>query len=1043
MKLKLEINDSGKYLKIFFAVILSIFFFFIYINVLVNPKKIKTEVNSFFSAEIEKYSENYNLTNKKVVALIDGDVNFKLFPKPVVSISNIKFENIFYKNISLGSDIHDVKMELKFIPLIFGRVKAKDISINSSDFNVNINKLLTEYKKKVIEDKVVDIDKNEVDGIGHKIKNIIGIDEDKELEKNGKKIIQAEVEKTVSIDNSELSNMLVDTFNDFDKKFLKSNGIKGTHLNIDNISVTLYDEGRIIKEISGVRGSINFRNRKIISNLIYDIEQETINSDITYAVNRSGNTNINLKFKSNNVINNAVLNFSGKIDDLFNINKWSGILNTSLKVTNIYDFANIIGLRYQSDNNNFMLNKSNKDVFNISGKIELKDGLMESNNISIDSNNLKLNVNFNKKGDNVKVYGDLGFLNFNNVFARVEKYSEFNPNTKDSILIFNSEDNINSLVNKLNKNILNKSNTKIDLVINNNELIYNGILFKNNKVDISISNNGISFNKLELNNDDYSVNISNPKLIQDVYVNDFSIHLSRSKRISDYFSWIKDIDKDNEFDITGNLIISNDILIFLNSSIKSNGNIIPFSLEHYFGNTGKKYTAIKLVTNECEFKYDNKDDSVKQKLLFLSDLRNNLYLDLTSNRFRFNGIDLLNFRTSLKTSAGYLSLNNLRFDSESLKNFSGDLELDITRNLPIVNFNFTATNYSKKINIIPYLINLEKYQKILGGEKSDKDLDDYWVKKFFKIASFEGVNGTIKGNIGYLNINNVSINKFGFDLSLDNGNFNINKFDCELQDGNVNLTGSISIRDNDRSINIKADKNIYSLIDLNRLITRSNDSVLSGLIGVGGYFSASGGNISDFSSSISSYFEFVGNNVYIKGFGLSDLREKLSNIHLKKDILFDLNPKDALINKDTGTMFKKVNGKFYSQLNVYKSEMNCSGDGISNKFNLSINNSDNRTIIDMVNASAMVVLVNKTKIPLYTYISYKENVKDKATLDFNLSNVDEYLEKVREKVEEAEHQKIAKEKERERKNLLEKQKEEEFINTEGRMIKDITENLSM
>ena len=34
---------------------------------------------------------------------------------------------------------------------------------------------------------------------------------------------------------------------------------------------------------------------------------------------------------------------------------------------------------------------------------------------------------------------------------------------------------------------------------------------------------------------------------------------------------------------------------------------------------------------------------------------------------------------------------------------------------------------------------------------------------------------------------------------------------------------------------------------------------------------------------------------------------------------------------------------------------------------------DNKTIIDMVNASAMVVLVNKTKIPLYTYISYKEN----------------------------------------------------------------------
>lgn len=1044
MKFKLDIIGNKKFLKIFFAIVLVISFFIIYINILINPKRIKLEINNLFEQQITRYSENYNLSNKNVVAKIDGDISFKLFPKAVISVNNVKFENIYYKNISFNTDIRSVIIKLKLLPLILGKLKAKEIEISSSDFSLNSTTLLTEYKKKVIEDKIVDVDENEVNGIGYKIKNIIGINEDKELENSGKKIVQAEVEKIVKIDNSKLSTMLVDIFNGFSTKFLDGNGVKGTSFNVYNLNIALYKESKLIKEISNVYGFVEFKNKKIIANLTYDINQEVINNSIIYTTNNNNNTNINLKFKSNNIINNAVLNFSGKIDDLFNLDKWDGILNTNLKITNIYEFTNIASFKYQSDNNNFMFNKDNKDSFNIVGKFELKNGLIETDNFFIDSKNLKLKANFSKKNTGIKINSELDFMNFNNIFAKVEKFSEFNSNTKDDILTFNSNGDINSLTSKLNKYIIDdKINTNIELVINNKELVFNDILFKNNKADISISSNGISFNNLELNNDEYSININNPRIINEVFVNDFNIHMSKSKQILDNFSWIKDIDINNEFNINGNLIINNDILIFVNSSIKSAENSIPFSLEYYFGSAYKKYMAIKLNTKQCEFNHTSKGDSVKQRLLFLNDLQNNFYLDLTSNKFVFNGTELTDFKINLNTNVGYLVVNNLKFNSDNLKNFVGTIELDITKNLPAINFEFTANSYNNKINLIPYLINLEKYQKILGGEKITETLDDYWVKKFFDIASFEGVNGTIKGKINYLNINDVAINKFDFDLQLDNGNFDINKFNCELQDGNVNLGGNVAIRDNERSISLKVDKNIYSLVELNRLITGSNSSMLSGLIGIGGYFNATGGNIENFLSSISSYFEFVGNNIYVKNFGLSSLREKLNNIHLKKDILFSLNPKEVLINENTGTMFKKINGKFYSQLNVYKSDIECSGDGINNKFNLTINNNDNRTIIDMLNASAMVVLVNKTKIPLYTYISYKENIKDKATLDFNVSNVDEYLEKIRSKVKEAEDQKLLKEKERQQKILLEKQKEEEFINTEGKVIKDITENLNI
>lgn len=1043
MKYDLTTIKDKNFLKIFIVVIFAIFAFVVYINVLVNPKKIKTEINAFFGEEISKYTENYNLNSRRVVATIDGDISFKLFPKAILNISNIKFENIYYKNISLNSNIRNIVVELRLIPLIFGKIKIKNISINSSDVNLNVVNLLTEYKKKVTEDKIVDVGENEVSGIGKKIKNIIGVDENKELEESGKKIIQVEVEKTIPIDNSDLYNMFTNIAGNFNKNFLGNGVLNGSGFNINDATIALYKESKLLKEINNVHGFVNLKTRKISADLNYIIEQEAISNTINYAVNKNDDVNINLKFRSKNIIDDLMVNFSGKIDDLFDINKWNGILNTSLKFKNIHDFANIVNLTYQ--NNNLSFNKDNKDVFNVNVKIELKNGLIRSDNISVNSKNLKFSANFNKTDDGTKIYGELGYLNFNNVFVKSEKYSEFEPkpSEEDSIFIFNFGNNINLLTDKLNKTTTNKVGIKTELTIDSQELVFNDILFKNNKADISISDSGVSFNRLQLNNDDYSINISNPRITNGIYINDIDIHLAKSKKIFDTFSWIKDIDKEKEFDIAGNLIVNDNTLLLVNSNIKSGDNNISFSFEHYFGNTKKKYTAVKLNINEGELNHENKEGSIKQRLLFLSELQNNFYLNLVSNKFKFNGAELTNFKVNLRSSAGYLFLKNLTFNSNDLKNFSGNLELDITKNLPIINLNFSASNYSKKINLIPYLIDLEKYQKLLGGEKEGISYNSYWVKKIFDIVSFEGVNGTLKGNIDYLNINTVSINKFNFDVQLNDGNFNINKFNCDLQDGNVNISGDVSIRDSERSINFKVDKNIYSLFDLNKLITGSIDSVLSGLVGVGGYFSASGGNINDFSSSISSYFEFVGNNVYVKNFGLTDLREKLSNIHTKKDILFTIEPKEVLIGENNGTMFKKINGKFYSQLNVYKSEVEASGDGVNNKFNLTINNSDNKTIIDMLNASVMVVLVNKTKIPLYAYISYKENVKDKATLDFNLSNIEEYLEKVRSKVKEAEEQKLMKEKEKEQKALLEKQKEEEFINTEGQIIKDITENLEV
>lgn len=1002
---------------------ITVFALIVYMNLIVNPKVLKEQINNYFHQELIQYKSNYNVQDKNVSIKINGNIQYFLFPKTKLTIGDVELKNIYFNNVSANAKIKNVVLNIKIFPLFFRQIKVKNIEINGGAFALSFESLLGEYMKKTIETRRIKVDENEIEGVSSKIVKFLDIEDSKQIE-NGFKNVEVEIETLTQIDNTFLCNMSKNLVENFIKKS-KGNYSQDLDITLSNHNISIFNqEKKSLKDILNINGKINIVKNKSLSNLNFVIDNELIN--LTTTLNIKNNVFV-LKTNANSQnIKDFLLNYTGKIGKFLDLNTYEGKAEIDLLLNNISQFLKIITFN-QNPLSSKIINNEN---ITVNSEISFNNGTIETKNTKINSKNFSADIDFRQVGENVFYKFNLKNLNLDS-FLNKSLIDKNDNITYDDVLIFKTKD-LNYLTGLISKN--NDFKKNINFEIDNENFQYNSKKYRNNKLYFNIEDSKIKINSLEINGENgVKLNISEVSNINNLYVHKLKMESN------DFNHFFNEVIKDEllpngKYQIDSNLIITNDKIFLVDSKAKNDKIDFSFNFEYSF-DKDKYFKAVDLNIENYKFynnvSIDNKKTDIKTKLLFLNELKNNLFLKLNLSNISYMNYQNIYLQATSKIDNGVLYIKDILLNTENIRNLSGKVNLNIIKISPHINLELNFDEFNKEVNLIPYILNINKYNNILNRGESvlnQEFFDKYWANLLFKIPSFNGVYGnvTLKGKS--IIINNANIDNFVFDSEIKSGNFDVKKFNFKGLGGNADIIGNVNLGDI-KGLNLKFTKNVYNLEELQKLFTGKADQI-GGVVGLGGFLQADGKNADDLVSSTNAYFEFIGNNFYVKKLGLHDLQQKLSNIHVKKDLLNTINPENVLIRENNGTLFKKINGKFYVKLGVLKLNLDAENKGLSNKLILSINNNDNNTIIDLLNTSVFSVLVNKSSFPIYTFISFKEDLKNKALLDINIDQINEYLEQVRTKVRELENKK-----------KIEAQKRNEKIKQETELIREISENI--
>ena len=976
----------------------------------INPKTMIKQVNNHFINIFEKYNNNYNYTQKKAGIKIEGHIYFKAFPKRVLTLTNVKLYNIYYKNNFINADIRSIDLEVDLIPIFFKKINVNNVKINSMTLNVATNEnLLNEYKKIVKTKKLVEIDKNEISGIGNKLKEILMVDDNSDIP-DGYKEITVEEEKSFSIDNTNVENMAIDLIKE--AKISQKSSIK--NINFNNANIYIYDKDNLIKTLTNINLISDVSNNKININSNLILEKENIFFDLSFR-NKNDNYDFYISSKSN-VYDNFEMNLNIETNDPKDILTWKGQGKINLNILSLADFTRIFTF------GNLQLYKKiiNNDKIKIKNSCKFDNGLIKCDDISIDSNNLKLNSNLLYDGT-INITNNIKIINYDAFF--IKSVPEKNTNiTKENIFIFNSK-NIDELMKKINKNkkipVDFNIKTKIDT------LTFNSESFKDNVIDFQILNNKIKIEKVDINNKNMHILIDNPTEKNDGFVHKITIEGNNIHSLLYLLSMNNKYLKDSNFKMTSDFVVDYNKFILYNSNFtfddltaKINAEYNPSSTNGYFAmdlkmdNIGYEefITKFNVKKNKTEELPNNNNlILVKEKVLLLNNLVNNLYLKFSFNNIKYKNYDNMRINGFAKINKGYINLELENANLFNIKNLKGnviyDLNTDITSQMFV---DLSIDNINLNLYLLPYMIDIDKYTKIfIKTEDTNEDAikiknNRFWVDKLFNnVPLFNEIYGKINILIKNGTINDIKFNNFDFKTTVEDGTFYINNLLFDGFGGNTNISGHFVLK-KEKAFNLFFKKTIYNLEDMQKLFFKDN-SYIKGKIGFGGFFKANGENKYTFTENIDIHLEFLTSMLYVKNLGLRDLQSKLSMVYKDKNLISQINPKDILIKTNSGTIFNQIKGNLFLQNKITNLSFVADGDGISGKTFLIVNNKDdNNSIIDFLNTFIFYIDINTKKIPLYTYISFKEDLQNKALLDVNTKQIDAYLsevEKAYEKVE--------------------------------------------
>ena len=975
-----------------FILIIPVILFVIYIGFLsyikssININSIKDNINKSLSDKIQEYKQHQLFLKKDIKFAIRGKINLSIFPTIKIIVNDININDVQYRDNILSINVKDVEFKLGFFNFLRKKISVNDIIVNTVVVNIQQNKLADFYIKKEIVKKIVKMEENEVTGIKTTIRNLLINNKNNDIQE-GYKEIEVVEDVRVDLDNSEVDYMFLNLIKTIkiDSLSLKDN----LKIEFSNSLLNYIRNGTVQKEIKSISGTLALEDNKINIKCNFLLNNINGNLDITYSVDKDKKNNIDIKlvdsmedFVSINYIGNNPL-----------ITKYMEIIaniKANFNVKNYNDFSQWVILPdskyyYLIDYKRAITSEINlsKNMGNI---VNVKKFIINGEDVDIDtnlqnSNDFKLNININK-------------LRLDNIIINTSKNK---PATDDTqIMIFKTTD-INELMSLSSEN--NKKNNKNgNIRINIKELSKESRTLKDSILDLSIENGSYIINNFNINLNGMKIDIANQEKIGELFVNNLKMEGQDFSDITKLFG-IPNIFGIKEFAIESKIFAHNNVIYLINYNVKNGEQIIiGGSLEYSFDKT-KSYIAMIMNLDNLSINIENKKSkTLKEDLLWLNNFTKNIFISLSINNLTYNKLSNINVKTKFNFSPGYLNLYDIsNIDFENIKNIKGNFLLDIRNKTSVISADISILNITKDINLINNVFDIEKYKNILLRENiNEKNRANYWVNKLFSFPRFDGINGNISLKIQDFIFNKLPIQNIIATANIENGTINITDMKFDGLGGKTNIKAIIDAK-NTRKVSLTLNETVYSIGDLAKLFVGENKLIgdLTGNIGLAGIISGVGFNSGVFNSSLSMQFKLIGNNFLIKKIGLDDLRKKLSLVYTDKNLRDNFNTKEIIIN-ETGTVFNNFSGTFVMNSGKSNLSLKAEGNGISSNLDLKVDSTDtNMTTINMISTSAIMVNAANNNFPLYINISFLEDFTNKAKLIINTSQIDQYIDQVR------------------------------------------------
>ncbi|GDX36622.1 hypothetical protein LBMAG18_11330 [Alphaproteobacteria bacterium] len=343
-----------------------------------------------------------------------------------------------------------------------------------------------------------------------------------------------------------------------------------------------------------------------------------------------------------------------------------------------------------------------------------------------------------------------------------------------------------------------------------------------------------------------------------------------------------------------------------------------------------------IIKNNNNF-FDSSQSLIK-KSMWLNNISSINQISLNFNRLVFNEEEFLNQKFEISMNRGFVSVDNLHLMSDKT-DLNINLLIDIADKTPNLYLKLFGTklninnadnpnqkieeNQDKSENVVNQnsqdLINISKIFKKQNEESKT------FFDKFYTLPSLETFNGLIDINIGKININNKTIDKFTFKGDLKNGtiqsaNLNYNDFN-----GSIDFKGILDIKTN------KIINGLFSLKNVNLeplLKEKMQIENIGGIANITGNVLSIANSKKEFFKDLKSEIKFSINQPVIKNLGLNDLINKMFNPKLYQNELQE--PEKIIFNSDSKTIYNQAKGNLtFKNSNIAKLRFEFNGNALN------------------------------------------------------------------------------------------------------------------
>jgi hypothetical protein len=397
----------------------------------------------------------------------------------------------------------------------------------------------------------------------------------------------------------------------------------------------------------------------------------------------------------------------------------------------------------------------------------------------------------------------------------------------------------------------------------------------------------------------------------------------------------------------------------------------------------------------------NNPQSLIKKSLWLNNIGSINQVSLKFNKLIFNKEEFLDQKFEIGLNRGFMSIENLHLISNET-DLNVNLLIDIADKTPNINLKLFGAklnignisnpetkaqeNHDPKESDIKNTANENSSQLIDISKiiKIQNDQPKSFFEKFHSFPSLETFDGLIDVNIGKINIDNKTIDKFTFKGNVKNGTIESANLNYNDYNGSIDFKGILDIKTNKIINGLFSLKNVSLQPLLKETMQIEN---ISGIANISGNVLSVANSKKEFFKDLKSEIKFSIVQPVIKNLGLNDLIKKMFNPKLYQNELQE--PEKIIFNSDSQTFYNQAKGNLtFKNSNLAKLRFELNGNALNSIVTGELNSLENQ--FDLLYNSVFLTGNSQKPIPLNLAIKMKGSPQEFST-SANTNQIRKYL----------------------------------------------------